>query len=541
MRTSLLEDLPSELLLHLLSFLPLPSLLSLSSTCRSFHSLIESTVLPDYAVHRLNYSPVTLSHLHSSNPRRWRWGRKAMWAERVGLRWRDWDFTGVGFGAWDKCMPVLRLWSVGAGISGVLIARGTGIEWWVAIDERGTMDRVEVVVQGFDGPPGVHKKKRSAALDEITALAEGARAGEVVVSRVSGVVQRLKVIDRGGSGRPIVLQETTRYAVPHADRARPGSTAVQALDSRSGIVVSASTTRLRPPRLRDVAPFDENDSLAHTLMKRSAPKLHQVSIHSISSPWQPPSVIPLASKPWSVQLEPSSSTPTWLAIGQSGTTPLTLSLLDSTGTPVPSSQTSLASTAKPTSVYSMTTPSLDCSPFLRPDQTLIAAFFDSTTRIYDLRVRPAGPSSCRVVSNWDDSPSSSSNEVLRLCDPWSDDPSYSVSSGGPHGAYVAVGSARNSAVRLFDIRSVARGGGRGKSGVRGITAFGVHGDRSPVYGVRVEHSRVWAVTERSATVFNFHADASRGDREVGVAFVGHEGEGKGELRRTSRKNRVVEL
>jgi len=438
-------------------------------------------------------------------------------------------------------MPVVKLWQVEEGVAGVLIARGRGLEWWVAVDARGTMDCVQVVVKGYD--QGYGRKMTKSALDDITALTEGGRAGEIIVARVSGAVQRLKVVDLGGRGRPIVLEETTRYSVPHSDRARPGSTAVQALDSTSNVLVSASTTRLRPPNPREVA-LDENDSLAHTLMKRAAPKRHQVSVHSIVSPWQSPAVIPLSSKPWAVQLAPSSS-PSWLAIGQSGTSPLTLVQLDSTGSPVPSSSTSLAQTSKSTSVYSLTTPSLDCSPFLRPDQTLIAAFFDSTTRIYDFRIptSPTSSSALTTVSNWndDDTPS---NEILRLCDPWSDDPSYSVSSGGPLGAYIAVGSARNSAVRIFDIRNPSRSTTSKNSSSRGITAFGPRGDRSPVYGLSIENSRIWGVTEKSGFVFNFHADERDGRGEESVAYVGHEGEGKGELKRTgerSRKNRVSEI
>lgn len=371
----------------------------------------------------------------------------------------------------------------------------------------------------------------SSALDDITALAEGAREGEIVVSRVLGLVQKLKVVDLGGGGRPIILEEKARYVLPQAQRQRPGSTAVQALHSNGGLLVSASTTRLRLPNPNKlVQTMDENDSLAHTLSKRAAPKLHQIAIHSLSSPWESPSLISLPTKPWSVQLSPSS-TPTWLAIGHTGTSPLSLVQLDSTGSPISPIPTPLAFTSKSTSVYSLTTPSLNCSPFLRPDQTLIAAFFDSTTRIYDLRL-PSPSSTSLVTSDWD-SLASSSNEILRLSDPWSDDPSYSVSSGGSTGSYISVGSARNSAVRLFDIRSPSCPASR-----RGITAFGPGGDRSPVYGLGMENSRVWAVTERKGFVFNLQ-EGGRG--EEGVAYVEHGGEGAGKLKRTGEGARIREI
>ncbi|GAA5854348.1 hypothetical protein JCM3766R1_000259 [Sporobolomyces carnicolor] len=548
MQTSVLEDLPSELLLHLLSFLSLRSLLALSCTSRNFHSLVESTILPRFALNRLHYSPVTLRHLQNS----WTWGKKALWADRVERRWASNSFSAVSFGSWDRTMPAIKLWQVEPGLAGVLIARGSGLEWWVALDHAGTMNRVEVISMedelGVKGGYGQARRRAKNALDDITALAEGPRSGEIILARVSGVVQRLRVRrgrPRGGPGdQAIVLEETARYLVPRSDLARPGSTSVQALTSSpaANLLVSASTTRLRPPNLRQVE-HDENDSLARALMKRAAPKTHQVALHSIVSPWEPAEVIPLSSKPWSVQVAPGPKPP-WIAIGQSGTTPVSLVHLDSTGRPDLSTLTPLARTLKPTSVYSLTTPAIDCSPFLRPDQTLIAAFFDSTTRVYDLRLPPDCASSTSLVtSNWDDQDplSSSPNEIMRLSDPWSDDPSYSVACGGPCGAQVAVGSARNSAVRIFDVRgstrpiSVARTKQQRDDedgGSRGITAFGPRGDRSPVYGLSIENSRIWAVTDRSAFVFNLHADERDARREESVSFVGHTGEGKGELRKT---------
>ncbi|GAA6063366.1 hypothetical protein JCM10212_000305 [Sporobolomyces blumeae] len=553
MQDSLLAQLPSELLLHLLSFLDLASLGSLARTSRAFHSLVQTSILPAYAVDRLGYAPSTLRRGHDTL--RWTWGRKAAWTDRIVGRWEaEGRYSGVSFGEWDRTLPSVRLWDVERGVSGVLIARGTGLEWWVAQDLRGTMVCVPVVVQGFDDPlvrlVRDGKKRSSAnALDDITALTAGRAPGHVVVSRVSGVVQKLEVVDVGGRGRAIVLAESARYAIPRPGPTRPGSTAVQALDSNRDLIAAASTIRLPPPHPRHLD-LDEGDSLARSLAKRAAPKQHQVTLHSLSSPWSDPAVVPLKTKSWSVHLAPTSS-PDWLAIGNTSTAPLSLVPLDSTGCPITSAMTSLAHTTKSTSVYGLTSPSLDCSPFLRPDQTVIAAFFDSSTRIYDLRIRPSPSSSSALVtpSDWDD-PVPPANEVMRLADPWSDDPCYSVACGGPLGCSVAVGSARNSAVRLFDIRQPSaslpptttmttmmgtKSSDRTRRPRRGWTAFSPSGDRSPVYGLAIETSRIWGVTERSAFVLNYHAgrDGPRGTRrEDRVAYVKHDGEGKGELRRT---------
>ncbi|GAA5885817.1 hypothetical protein JCM5296_000152 [Sporobolomyces johnsonii] len=547
MASSPLGNLPSELLEHLLTFLDLPSLLALSATSRAFHAVVTSSSLPSYALHRLNYSPATLRHLHDY--RRWSWAQRALWADDVRQRWDAWDFGGEALGGlareWERCMPVLRLWEAQEGMGGVLIARGRGLELWQAADLSGRMELIPVVVRGFEEVQPVYDRRRSGrgrsdargALDDITAIADGTRAGEMVISRVSGLVQRLRIADYGGSGRPMVLVESARYSTSPSSRQlhpRPGSTTVQALHSSSNLLVAASTTRLRPPHPRVHVEL-HTDSLAHSLAQRAAPKQHHVSIHSIIAPWQPPVVLPFSTKPWSVLLSPSSSSscPSWLAIGHSGTAPLTLFHLDSTGSPLPS-PVHLACSAKPTSVYALTTPSPLCSPFLHPTQTLVAAFFDSTTRVYDLRLPPPSPSSW---ANDDDSggPTGTGNEVLRLSDPWSDDPCYSVAVGGATGARIAVGSARNGAVRLFDVRQPERlvsGGGEGGGG-RGITAFAPGEGRSPVYGLAIEGSRVWGVTERRGFVFEFEGErAGAGRRGDSVAFVRHQGEGEGQLRRT---------
>ncbi|GAA5939623.1 hypothetical protein JCM1841_000028 [Sporobolomyces salmonicolor] len=546
MASSPLVNLPSELLEHLLTFFDLPSLLALSATSRAFRTVVTSSSLPSYALHRLNYSPATLRHLHDY--RHLSWAQRALWADGVRQRWDDWNFGGEALGGlgreWERCMPVLKLWDAEEDIGGVLIARGRGLELWHAADLSGRMEHIPVVVQNFEEAPPLYDRRRSGrarsdgrgALDDITAIAEGTRAGEMIISRVSGLVQRLRIADYGGRGRPMVLVESARYSTFPSSRQihpRPGSTTVQALHSSSNLLVAASTTRLRPPHPQPQVEL-HTDSLAHSLAQRAAPKQHHISLHSIVAPWQPPVILPFSTKPWSVLLSPSSSSsrPSWLAVGHSGTAPLTLFHLDSTGSPLPAF-VHLACSAKPTSVYALTTPSPLCSPFLHPTQTLVAAFFDSTTRIYDLRLPP--PSITSTPSSWADDDrggkTGTGNEILRLSDPWSDDPCYSVAVGGAMGARVAVGSARNGAVRLFDVRQpsqpVSGGGGRG------ITAFAPGKDRSPVYGLAMEGSRVWGVTERRGFVFEFEGGrGGAGRRGDSVAFVKHQGEGEGQLRRT---------
>ncbi|GAA5890794.1 hypothetical protein JCM6882_000667 [Rhodosporidiobolus microsporus] len=541
--TCWLEELPSELVEHLLAFLPLPSLLALSATSRSFHSLISTSLLPSFASSHYNYDPRTLSHLrfHSSTTP---WAPRALWADAVSRRFASLDFRAAALGGpnrtWKRCLPVIKLWNTPEGRGNVLIARGRGMEAWEA-DFEGSMRMCGALVEGIDaGNPSDHpfllKSDYEAAKnshEDITALADGTAPGEVVVARVNGLVQRLQVKHDSRPRGPMAFRETARYAVAPPKVGKGATTTVQALSSSGGLLACAATTRVRPNGDGGTATPRGDDpsiqSLAQTLAQRAAPKAHSVSIHALNSPWEAPSSIPFSTKPWSVLVSPSS-TPSWLAVGHTGTSPLSLVPLTPSG-PLTSSISPIAYTARTTSVYGLATPSLQSSPFLSPANTLIAAFYDSTTRIYDLRVPgPPSPSSSShslvpAATSWADDPSlRPANEVVRLADPWSDDPSYSVASGGAHGAYVAVGSARNGAVRLFDVRAPGKG----------VTAFSPGRDRSPVYGLAMEGSRMYGVTDQRGFVFDWDAFGVKGGESV--AYVAHEkreGGGGGELRWTA--------
>ena len=531
MQLSLLESLPDEVLRHVLRHCSLSTLLSLSATNRTLHEIISTGYLATFARTRLNYDPRTLKHIgfHTRAP----WAQRALWAECTNRRWDDWDGRGVAVGGvrreWRRCLPTLKFWELQDGVGVVLVGRGRDLEVWLTRSD-GSLNIVPVVVRApikrssirsaRSGKELVSSSSQQGAQEDVTALASGTRPGEVIVSRVSGLIQRLCVVEHAtGPGHPLVLEETARYSIPDSTATgRRNCSTVQAIHSRGDVLVSSSTVR-KPASVPAteqsmvVDPRGPLVSLARTLKERSAAQAHSVSLHSIVAPWQPAVSIPFTTKPWSMHMSPQRS---WLAVGHSGTAPLSLFQLDSTGAPISSTPTRVAYTPKSTSVYGLTTPSEACSPFSNPEQTLIAAFYDSTTRVYDLRIPP----SPHLASSWD-APSTEerpANEVLRLADPWSDDPSYSVGIGGAHGACIAVGSARNAAVRLFDIRSPAH--------VRSVTAFAPGRDRSPIYSLEVEGSRVWGCTENRGFLVDFEAfEAPRRHAEK-VAYVGHQ-EGQG--------------
>ncbi|GAA5913854.1 hypothetical protein JCM8208_004771 [Rhodotorula glutinis] len=561
MQLSRLEQLPPELLSHLLAFLPLDSLLALSSTSRRLHDFIARAHLAHYTARAMGArTPFSLQHLgfHRRAPS----AQRALWAERTSARWDEWDGRGAVVSHWGgKCLPVLKLWEVDRGVGAVLVGKGRELELWATRGD-GSVEVVPVVVPlpASGGKGAAAAAAARGALDDVTSLASGTRPGEIVVARHSGLVQRLRVAHHAdvARGRPLVLEETARYAMSGAvlgssgggggGGTAAGATAVQALHSEGGLLAAASTTRLPPPSASAAAsatstPYGASPihSLASSLSSRAAPKRHAVTLHSLSSPWQAPVVLPFAAKPWAVHLSPSRR---YLTVGHTGLAPLSLFPLDSTGAPVsPDAPSILARTPRSTSVYGLTSPG-PLSAFANPDETLLAAFYDSTARMYDLRVAPPPPSSSSSAgAAWDgDDGARPRNEVLRLSDPWSDDAAYALALGGAQGAVLAVGSARNAAVRLFDLRSalaplpLPADGGEAEDQTarrtRGVTAFAPGRDRSPVYGLAGEASRFWGVTDRRGFVLDFDAFRARGEGAGGerVAFVGHEEGGGGTLR-----------
>lgn len=458
-----LLDLPSELAQHLLLHCDLPSLLSLSRTSRTLNGQIELT-LRHHALHLLAYAPSTVAHTH----RGWSWKNKARWSYDVEENWDRWACGGEVLGGsmrrWErKCMPVMILWPRVDGRGRVVIGRGTVVEVWEVDGYQRSWEMLGA---------------RDGGTDEITAVVavEGAE-DDLIISYASGVVKRVTYVAAVWQGRqriaPASLREKSRY----------GSTGVpSALQSSGDLLLSASTLRPRP------APVTSKTTFLET--HRSENHTHTISLQSIASPWlDPSSTFTLPTKPCSLLLPPSS--PTWFAVGHSGETPLSIYTLTPSG-PLATPQHLTGNTGK-TSVYSLTSPH-PLSAHFRSDTTVMAAFYDSSVRIYDLR-------------------SSSPAPVMECTDPWSDDPAYSIASGGPTGSYVVSGTARNGALRIWDVRSTA-------TPMRGVTMFAPPGRaRTPVYCVQVETSRIWGAMEQSAFVVDF--EGTRREGRGDVAYTVH--------------------
>lgn len=406
-------------------------------------------------------------------------------------------------------MPLLKLWPRSQGRRGrLLLARGEEIELW-EVDSSGFAEQVPL-------RPWFSKQQRDGQQD-ITGISvvEGSDQ-EFVLGRVSGLVQRMRVEEPrwdalSGRWEPGRTVEVARYGDGAEAGKEGGRWSIQALSLSSSLLTSISTLRQAPTYYRRRPPSSSSAPTTAASLAALPPSAHahRLSLSPLNAPWIPPTSLDLPSKPWSLLLQPTS-TPSWLVIGHTGLTPLSLTQLHPSGDPTPLEPLcSPMESGKPSAVYALCSPH-PLSTTLYPTQTVVAGYYDSTTRVYDLR-RPT-PSA-----------------AMELKDPWSDDPCYSLASGGPGGSWIACGSARGGAVRLWDVRAPRMptellGAESPQEG--GTTLFAPTPDRSPIYSLAMESSRTWGVTERRGFGFDF-APRSRGQ---GVRWMAHEGEGRGTLR-----------
>ncbi|THU81234.1 hypothetical protein K435DRAFT_694013 [Dendrothele bispora CBS 962.96] len=238
----------------------------------------------------------------------------------------------------------------------------------------------------------------------------------------------------------------------------------------------------------------------------------EASLMSMTSPDSILSSIHLTKRSWKSFLNMEASSP-FAAFGTSSNTPLTIHSVLS-GSELSQQPTTILSTREDapsfrSAVYGICRASTFFPGGSSP-QILVSGWFDGQVRVHDLRVSPGelgGPatssepslslsSSSQSTSEQDSSASTDRvplRPVLTLSDPWTYDPIYSVSSGGGNGSHIAAGSARHSVVSFWDVRNPSKG----------WSVYAPGNDRSPVYDVVLESSRLFGATESRPFVYDF--------------------------------------
>lgn len=199
--------------------------------------------------------------------------------------------------------------------------------------------------------------------------------------------------------------------------------------------------------------------------------------------------VALNTRSWTSHLCLDSSGP-YAAFGTSSSNPLGIhSITNSELSQAPVATLHMGSETTPLRQISSAVYGISRAPFSSPwgasPQIIASGWFDGKLRCYDLR------SSSRTTTAAE-SPESL-RPVLTMFDPMQLEPIYSVSCGGGSSSYIAAGSARHSVVSFWDVRSPRAG-------------WSVHApgnDRSPVYSVILESSRLYGATQSRPFVYDF--------------------------------------
>ncbi|KAK4054304.1 hypothetical protein OIO90_003537 [Microbotryomycetes sp. JL221] len=547
--TSLL-GLPVELLSFLISFLDLDSLLTLRLVHPKFDLIISSTTLPMYltrqSFNRIHSS--TIQHLIFYSNRRhdqkreshcWSLPQQAKWIQQLEHNQHHWTDVrtqtlggGLQRGQWlTKSMPIIKLWQRTTGHNRLVLARGHELELFemVATDNNHLIWNERVPVASTTtftthhhhqthNQRIRHQRQNSINQSDITGLSP-INERELIVSRVSGQVQRIKIDEptwdnmnqRWIRGR---LVETARYnvgaTVPTSltkANSRNNSISIQAIDTCDNLMVTAFSRRGHLPQRSNPSPSNQSQFASTDPISLNS-KILNFSTTSFGE--QEPQEEE-NNKVWSIHLNKN-----WLALGSTSIKPLTLYMIDETGTiqqnqftkPWLSSREEIETK---TSIYSISTPDESSStPLLRPNSTLLTGCYDGHVRIFDLR--------CQSLNEG----GGFGKLILDLKDPWSQDANYSVSTFGVQGSGIVSGTSRNSAIRIWDIRMSNKLDKRHldiKDDIDNNSAFETNNgktmflpskDRSPVYSVVGELSKIYAATDRRLCSVDF--DGSRKTR-----------------------------
>lgn len=446
-----MNTLSIDLWTYLLPFLPLSSLPPLA-LCSHFHSILVSQAFRHHLLYVLQY-PFPVKGDQRS------WSQLCRIASRIEGNFDKFEGGIELLGReWERiCMPIIRLWE-GEGEGGrMVVARGAELDVWNIDREGRSWESLQGKGKGYSALEALGARKRRVGRDEMMGLCTLAGTNDVVVGHSSGVIKRLRICP--GGEEPI--REIARLASSSSSTLSSSGESkgnLQTLTHQDNLLVGATTTRRT---LGSLAPD-------HILV----PASHQLKVYDLTSPWSSPSLLPLPNRPWSLLLNSPH-----LLVGHSG---LSLYSLTSTGSLHPSPRTLSTSTSP---IYALATPS-PSSP--SPNSTVLAADYASNLSLYDFRTPGTG---AKII--WRD----------RL----NDDPLYSVATGGPGGFYATVGTARNGAIRIFDLRHpnlLSTSSESFSNKESGLTAFTTK-HSSPVYSVQMSFSRIFGVTERQTFSIDF--------------------------------------
>ncbi len=391
-------------------------------------------------MHRRESAEAPISSVDSENVV---WRERARHAYQTNLHWASKEFT-----PWVLNTPWRARYHSVLAMSSTTLAVGAGNTIYTYLLSQGDV-REDLAIQ-------VHSDYLPAT--DITGLAFLPSTGatrQMLITDMSGRVVRIRAdanattfpngrprLSGSWYGKSAFVSQTARYDHPHE--------AIKALSTSGSMALTISASGL-------------------------------LSLFNANTPWVQPSTYHSEKTGWTCHLHSGASI---IPIRPSG--------LDS-------STSSLARLGGPKNAC----PVYSISAFLpgsSPD-IVTTGWYDGKVRVHDLRLPATSAWSTSSALSPPSTPPSLLKPVLTLSDPWrSFDAIYSLSargvpsSSGTHSHhYITAGSAQHSVVAIWDVRSPRAG----------WSVYAPGGDRSPVYGLVTEGSRIWGTTQSRAFMLDF--------------------------------------
>jgi hypothetical protein len=440
-----LQSLPFDIFQdNILPYLSYADLVYLASTSKSLHSNLSTSTTWQAFLRHQRYVDITQSKYLSSLPLRLR----AAIGHRADIGWEKHMFKAQSIfpQRWQrKCLPRLE-------IDPEFIAVGVGADMHIQWIQNASM-----FVKQQPTPWMVYNLGSHGSQDITDIVPLAGTPTEFIIGQAHGSIRHLEF-----------NKETTEFTIKRVFQ-HP-TAIIRSLSMTPEYLVALSSTSSTTHKI-SFYPLKSPEDETHDGGSLS-PVVSPIHIESptMNEPWFPldhPIIPPFITadhptRPWNALF----LSPTQLAIGS--TSPSALGIYDfcpDTSEPLKLSRQLFSHPAKlsgltdaapysKTSIYAMH----QYAPNL-----LLTGWYHGPANIHDLRLPDSYP-------------------ILSLNDPLDDGAAYSLSTDG--GNRILVGGANHALVKIFDVRMPDRG-----------WSIYLGRERSPVYAIQGEHSRIFAATE----------------------------------------------
>ena len=440
-----LQSLPFDLFEdNLLPYLSYADLVRLNSTSKSLSSNLSTPSTWNAYLRHQNYTDIVQSRYLSSLPLRLR----AALGHRADVGWEKHIFKAQSMfpQRWQrKCLPRLE-------IDTEFIAVGVGADMHIQWIPNATMFNKSQTTPWMVYNLGTHG---SQDITDIVPLP--GTPTEFIIGQAHGSIRHLEF-----------SKDTSTFTIKRVFQ--HGTAIIRSLSMTSEYLVALSSTSSTAHKI-SFYPLQSLEDNAHDGAPLS-PVVSPIHIESqtMNEPWTPanhPVIPPFITadhptRPWNALF----LSPTQLAIGS--TSPSALGIYDfspDTTEPLKLSRQLFSHPAK-LSGLTDTTPYSKTSIYAMHQYApnlLLTGWYHGPANIHDLRLADSYP-------------------VLSLNDPLDDGAAYSLSTDG--GNRILVGGANHALVKIFDVRMPEMG-----------WSIYLGRERSPVYAIKGEHSRIFAATE----------------------------------------------